>query len=411
MNALPFCGCTEPDAACRFLRHAIAYARDGRPVFPCHPDKTPLTAHGFKDATTDWTRLVAWWGKHPDAMIGMPTGKPSGVVAVDLDIDAGKGLDGVTAFNSLLPADAAPVVTRTHRTPRGGVHLLFAWPGVPVKTSAGQLVPGVDVRGDGGYIIMPPSVAASGRAYAVERDMDPQPLPTWLRPHLLTDTPQGTPTVTETTEHTEITETTEAIEGNLSAVSVTLERVLELSRPQRPGQRNRCLLDLARGLRFNLGMADSPLSELKPVVRRWHTKALPFITTESFDETWSDFVHSWPLAKHGLGDVLGEAWRASQSAQPPPETAAYDSAPVRALVALCCYLGKQSPEGRFFLSTHAAGRLLGERSMQVLRWLRMLTADGVIEVVKIGTERRATRYRLKAITEKHNADKQEGAPT
>ena len=394
-----------PDAACRFLRYAIAYARDGRPVFPCHPDKKPWTARGFKDATTDWNRLVGWWDKHPEAMIGMPTGKPSGLVAVDLDIDADKGLDGVAAFNSLLPADAAPVVTRTHRTPRGGVHLLFAWPGLPVRNSTSKLSVGVDVRGDGGYIIMPPSVSASGRAYTIERDIDPQPVPTWLRSHLLPVTNQAPPHVTEITETTEKTETTDAI---LSAVSVTLDDVLRHARPQRPGQRNRCLLDLARGLRFNLRMADSPLSELKPIVRRWHADALPFISTKVFDETWSDFIHAWPHARHGLGDVLAAAWQASQSLDLPPESAAYDSKPVRALVSLCCHLGRQSPDGRFFLSTHSAGRLLGEQSMQVLRWLRMLTADGVIEVVKIGTERRATRYRWKATTEGRNAHKTEG---
>ncbi len=355
-----------------------------------------MTINGLNDATTDRDQIGAWWRKHPAAMIGMRTGKASGVVVVDLDLDADKGLDGITAFAALLPADAAPVVTRTHRTPRGGVHLLFTWPGVPVKNSVHQLAIGVDVRGDGGYIIVPPSVAATGRIYSVERDIDPQPMPTWLRDRLLKDTPTGngqpkdTTPVTETTEHTERTETTEAI---LSAISVTLEEVLTLSRPQRPSQRNRCLLDLARGLRFNLGMADAPMVQLKPIVRRWHADALPFIATKAFDDTWSDFIHAWPRAKHPLGDVLGAAWKASQTEEQPPEAAAYDSKPVRLLVSLCAYLGRQSPEGRFFLSTHKAGALLGEQSMQVLRWLRMFAADGLVEVVKIGSERRATRYR------------------
>ena len=168
---------------------------------------------------------------------------------------------------------------------------------------------------------------------------------------------------------------------------------MRLTRPQRTGQRNRCLLDLARGLRFNLKMADTPLPDLKPIVRRWYAAALPIITTKDFDTTWADFLHAWPLARHGLGDVLTAAWHTCQSTDLPAEAMGYDSKPVRSRIALCASLAGQSPDGGFFLSTHAAGRLLGEHAAQVLRWLRMLAADGLVEVVKIGTERRATRYR------------------
>jgi len=406
MTCHPCANRDAPDAVCRLLRHALTYARNGRPVFPCRPNKTPLTPHGCKDATTDRNRLVEWWTGTPGAMIGLRTGEVSGIVVVDLDLDEGKGLDGITAFNALVPAETAPIATRTHRTPRGGRHLLFAWPGVPVRNSVGQIARGVDVRGDSGYIIAPPSVSTAGQ-YSIETDMEPQPLPEWLRAHLLpdTDTNQDTPPVTETTEKTETIETSEAI---LSAVSVTLEDVLRDTQPQRPGQRNGCLLNLARGLRFNLKLADKPLQELKPIVRHWWQVALPNIATKDFDTTWADFLHAWPLARHGLGDVLADAWHTCQSTDLPAEAAGYDSQPVRALVALCATLGKQSTDGRFFLSTHAAGRLLKEHSMQVSRWLRMLAADGLVEVVKIGTERRATRYRW---TGGHATPrKQEGAP-
>ncbi|OPZ24316.1 MAG: hypothetical protein BWZ02_02879 [Lentisphaerae bacterium ADurb.BinA184] len=70
--------------------------------------------------------------------------------------------------------------TRKHRTPRGGYHLLFTAPGAPVKSTAGALAPGVDTRGDGGYVILPPSATGAGN-YAVESGAPLAPLPAWLR--------------------------------------------------------------------------------------------------------------------------------------------------------------------------------------------------------------------------------------
>ena len=70
----------------------------GWPVFPCKPDKSPLTPHGFKDATTDQQQIDQWWTAHPNAMIGMPTGAASGCFVVDVDIDPEKGIDGNQAL-------------------------------------------------------------------------------------------------------------------------------------------------------------------------------------------------------------------------------------------------------------------------------------------------------------------------
>jgi len=65
---------------------ALNYASLGLPVFPCNcTDKSPLTGHGFYDATTDANQIKAWWLQFPDAMIGMPTGPASGIDVLDLD--------------------------------------------------------------------------------------------------------------------------------------------------------------------------------------------------------------------------------------------------------------------------------------------------------------------------------------
>jgi hypothetical protein len=179
MNAHPCTARNAPDARCRMLRPALRYASKGLPVFPCRANKQPGTPHGFHDAVTERERIVAWWTADPAALIGMPTGAASGIIAVDLDTDPAKGLDGPAAFAALVKTAGEPIRTRKHRTPRGGLHLLFTHPGEPVKNSASGIAAGVDTRGDGGYIILPPSKTEAGE-YRIEGDTAPAPLPPWL---------------------------------------------------------------------------------------------------------------------------------------------------------------------------------------------------------------------------------------
>jgi hypothetical protein len=139
----------------RLLDAALYYASLGWPVFPLRPrDKRPATRNGFKDATTDADRIRAWWQRHPDANIGLPTGHAFDVIDVDLP-------DGVPAFLSLLDTD-----TDVHgrvSTSSGGVHLYVT------PTGGGNLagiVPGIDYRGAGGYVVAPPStLGPRGRAW------------------------------------------------------------------------------------------------------------------------------------------------------------------------------------------------------------------------------------------------------
>ena len=102
---------------------ALEWASRGRPVFPCGPDKRPLTSHGFKDASTEPSEIRQMWSMHPDAMIGMPTGKASGIVVLDFDLDEDKGFNAVPVFTELRAAGMVPEGTYTVRTPRGGLHV------------------------------------------------------------------------------------------------------------------------------------------------------------------------------------------------------------------------------------------------------------------------------------------------
>ena len=80
------------DVASPIAKAALEYAAHGLPVFPCHPaTKHPLTPQGFKNATTDQQTIDAWWQRASTAMAGMPTGEPSGVIVLDIDVDTEKG--------------------------------------------------------------------------------------------------------------------------------------------------------------------------------------------------------------------------------------------------------------------------------------------------------------------------------
>jgi len=140
-------------------------------VFPVKQDKTPYTKHGFKDATTDEATIRKWWGAHPRAGIARPTGDGFFVLDVD-EADALKEL--VEKYGPLPPT--IEVVT-----PRGGLHLYFLSES-PVASRVGCPVKGLDVRGMGGYVVLPPSRTKDGfyewRTAADE--IDPAWSPMWL---------------------------------------------------------------------------------------------------------------------------------------------------------------------------------------------------------------------------------------
>jgi hypothetical protein len=138
------------------LRAALGDAKKGIPVFPCKPGgKEPLTANGYLDASTDNSRITAWWNRWPEANIGMPTGERSGFWVLDVDKDRwGFGtLEALEAEHGALPP------TYTVKTGRGGMHLYFRYPtdGSTIRSSSGKLGMGLDVRGEGGYVLVPPS--------------------------------------------------------------------------------------------------------------------------------------------------------------------------------------------------------------------------------------------------------------
>jgi len=129
--------------------NALALAARGIPVFPCGPDKAPLTPHGFHDATTGADAIQQWWARWPDALVGVPTGRISGMVVVDVDPD------GIAWARDNWVALGAQ---RIHVTRRGWHLVYICRADCEIRCSAGQLAHGVDVRGEGGYIIWWPAI-------------------------------------------------------------------------------------------------------------------------------------------------------------------------------------------------------------------------------------------------------------
>jgi hypothetical protein len=157
------------------LRAALTYARRGIPVFPCEPGgKAPLTYSGFWDATTDARRVKTWWNRWPYANVGVPTGERSGLLVLDVDPRDG-GLESLAALE--LINGSLPRTAKT-RTGGGGVHVFFRSPArEEVRNSAGRLGPGLDVRGEGGYVVVPPSRTQSAYKWL---DRTSPADPTWL---------------------------------------------------------------------------------------------------------------------------------------------------------------------------------------------------------------------------------------
>jgi hypothetical protein len=148
-------------------RTALALAARGIPVFLCAPNaKRPLTKRGFYDACTDLEILAGLLRREPHANLAIRTGAPSGLVVIDLDCKHGRdGRATLVGFEQRLGVLPATLVVET---PSGGEHRYFRTEGVSIRNSAGKLAsepaPGIDVRGDGGYVLCPPSVI-DGRAY------------------------------------------------------------------------------------------------------------------------------------------------------------------------------------------------------------------------------------------------------
>ena len=181
---------------------ALRYAGWGWKVLPLHsslpggcscgdpacssPGKHPCTRHGVHEASHRYEQIERWWTRWPQANVGILTGR-----LVVLDLDGKTGHDTLTALQARAgcPLPATPWV----QTARGR-HLYFLALGHDIGNSVGRLGPGLDVRGQRGYVVAPPSRHANGHTYRWHNLRDGiAPLPQWLATALSLPAPAPRP--------------------------------------------------------------------------------------------------------------------------------------------------------------------------------------------------------------------------
>lgn len=157
------------------VKYAISYAKMGISVFPIIPlSKKPATKNGFKDATTDLDQIKRWWKDNPNFGIAIATGKVSGnIFVIDCDVDENMGYNGYHALQDYCREnDVEFPDTVMALSGRKGSHFYYrAKQGYSVKSRTG-IIEGVDIRGEGGYIICPPTIHPNGNAYEWEQDFN-----------------------------------------------------------------------------------------------------------------------------------------------------------------------------------------------------------------------------------------------
>lgn len=276
------------------------------------PGKHPVSTGWQAAATTDPGVIRQMTAKPGN--IGIATGVQSGIVVIDVD-----GADGLRTLADLLQDHPDIDQTYTVETGSGGRHLYFRHPGRMIANDV-RILPGIDIRGDGGLVIAPPSQHTSGGQYAVLTDLPVADFPDAFGRVLksacksqrlgATQVPRSKPKSLPTTD------APPACVLPTSCLSTAyVYEAIEATVPSVASTRNRGIFEFARWLKSMEGidpdMAPSP--RLLPYVRQWHDRLTEISRLEGFTvkgtllDTMADFCHCWPRIKCTRGDSLSGA--------------------------------------------------------------------------------------------------------
>lgn len=159
------------------LDAALGYAKRRWATFPCRPKlKVPATKNGFEDASSDPAVIEKLFAGKDGYNLAVATGKTSGFWALDLD----PGHDDDTEFVKLLRDNGGLPATFRQSTPRGGQHYFFRCNGEEIKNRTKIGGEAVDVRGEGGYILISPSKTKDGEYSIVDKNAKILDAPEWL---------------------------------------------------------------------------------------------------------------------------------------------------------------------------------------------------------------------------------------
>lgn len=246
------------------------------PVFPLREDKRPACPHGFKDATCDPDAVRELWRLYPGPLIGWPTGESSGIDVLDIDPRHG-GAEWLAESTDALP------LTRRHETRSGGCHLLFRHV-KGVRNSASRVAPGVDVRGEGGFVVHWPAAALSVSNASVIAEW-----PRWLLKLVLPLPAKPPPPVPAS-----------QAEASTRAAQM-INRAFDRVRAARPGQRHyelRAAAATLGGLLSHLHWSEAQLRD--------HLVQL-VMATGAEDQRNAERTAEWALAKGRLSPLLPTA--------------------------------------------------------------------------------------------------------
>lgn len=246
------------------IKTIVALVRRGMKILPLKPmGKKPIRKGGVNTATDDIQDLKHYFRQHPDANYGIATGKVSNLFVVDVDGATGKNsLRALTTKHGKLPKT---VKVKTSR----GVHYYFRPGDAPVRNSAGRLGEGIDIRGDGGYVVGPRSVHASGTNYEFFSGRSPREIeiakaPRWLLEAIASkEEPKGTGILP-----IPLAKIDRAGAYMSSAVSRELGRLGKAPKHQRNDTLNRCAFKLGQLLPFGLVDQAKIARELAEVAKR-----------------------------------------------------------------------------------------------------------------------------------------------
>jgi hypothetical protein len=384
---------------------AVDYSARGWSVIPLKGDKRPAVST-WKTAQLTPAKpadVPAWFGRTRGTEgVGIVLGTVSGGLWA-------RDFDKAGTYERW--AAAQPDLARTLPTVQTsrGWHVYGRWAGVrTVAMADGEL------RGDGAYVVAPPSVHPTGTTYVWT-----VPLPDGEVPEVDPFTaglvalakPPARPCngenranrETERTERTEVTEqpsnrATEAITGTSLVFRDDVQAAIKRTTPTQRGKRNECVFRLARALKGLPGLRDLDPKELRPAVKAWHEKALPHIGSPDWGTTWGDFIHAWPRVHTPEGtDALREAMAAAEAAVSPAWAADYGPE-ARLLASLCRELQRRAGAAPWFLSCGKAAECVGVDKATASRWFHAFEADAALVVVTKGTKAsgRATRFRYMA---------------
>ena len=148
------------------LEAALEYAKVGLRIFPGRPRpegdykaKTPYITEWQHKASSDPVQIRQWWANWPEAVICLPTGTINGLSPIDVDMKNGK--DGFASMRALEDRHGETTRRLVSRTPSGGFHLFYRHRD-GIRNSSDQVAVGVDIRGEGGYVVLPPSRTDEG---------------------------------------------------------------------------------------------------------------------------------------------------------------------------------------------------------------------------------------------------------